>query len=74
MTVLALTRPVVAFAPFRAILKALGGIGRVFASIAAAQRAVEDHKRLSAMTDTQLGLAGLTRAGAARMVFDRHFA
>jgi len=70
MTVLALTRPLVDFAPF----KAFGGLGRFFASIVASQQAAEDFRRLSAQTDAQIGLAGMTRAEAVRQVFDRHFA
>lgn len=74
MTVLALTRPLAEFAPFRAVGRLFTGFGRFFASIAASQRAAEDFHRLAARTDAQIGLAGMTRAEAVRQVFERHFA
>ena len=73
MTTLSLTRPVFDFSPIRA-LRAIGrNIGRILGSIAAGQRAANDFQRMNALTDARLAAGGLTRAGLARAVFERHF-
>ncbi len=70
---LAVTRPVFDFGLIRA-LRAIGrNIGRIFGSIAAAQRAANDFQRMIARTDAQLAADGLRRADVARVVFERYF-
>ncbi len=77
MTILTLTRPAIDFAPLsvtaRAIRSFARGFGRALASIAASQRAAAEYRRLQARSEPQLGIAGLTRVDAARLVFERHF-
>ncbi len=73
MTTQSLTRPVLDFGLIRA-LRTLGrNIGRIFGSIAAAQRAADDFQRLNARTDAQLAAGGIRRADVARLVFERYF-
>lgn len=69
MTTLTLSRTVIDFAP----LRALRGIGRLFGSIAAAQRATNDFERMNNRTDAQLAAAGLRREDVARVVLERYF-
>ncbi len=77
MSILTLTRPAAEIAPLRAVAGAIGrgivGLGRVLASIRAAQKAAADYERLSGRGDSHLGLTSLTRANAARLVFERHY-
>ncbi len=74
MTTLNLTRPVFDFGLIRA-LRAIGrNIGRIFGSIAAAQQAANDFRRMNARTDAQLAADGIGRADVARVVFERYFA
>ena len=73
MTTLSLTRPVLDFGLTRT-LRAIGrNIGRIFGSVAAAQRAADDFQRINARTDAQLAADGIRRADVARVVFERHF-
>jgi hypothetical protein len=72
MTTLSLTRPVLDFGLIRPI-RMIRNIGRIFNSIAAAQRAADDFQRINARTDAQLAADGLRRADVARIVFERHF-
>ncbi len=69
MTTLSLTRPVLDFG----LIRMIRNIGRIFGSIAAAQRAADDFQRTNARTDAQLAADGLRRADVARIVFERHF-
>ncbi len=69
MTTLSLTRPVFDFG----LIRMIRNIGRIFGSIAAAQRAADDFQRINARTDAQLAADGLRRADVARIVFERHF-
>jgi hypothetical protein len=55
------------------LLRLLGEIGRMFASIAAAQQAAADYEQLSNHTDAQLANEGLSREDVARVVYERHF-
>ncbi len=61
MTTLSLTRPVLDFG----LIRMIRNIGRIFNSIAAAQRAADDFQRLNARTDAQLAADGLRRADVA---------
>jgi hypothetical protein len=58
---------------YRAGFRLLNEIGRMFASIAAAQRAAADYRQLSSHTDVQLANEGMTREDVARVVYERHF-
>ncbi len=69
MTTLSLTRPVFDFG----LIRALRAIGRLFGSIAAAQRAGDEFRRISVRTDAQLAADSISRAEVARIVFERHF-
>ena len=69
MTTLALTHGILD----NGIFRTLADIGRLFGSIAAAQRATADFERMSRQTDAQLAAKGLERAEIARVVFNRHF-
>jgi len=66
---LAANRPLRSHGVFRLINE----IGRMFASIAAAQRAASDYDELSSHTDAQLANEGMSRADVARVVYERHF-
>ena len=59
------------------LIQALRGwahnLGRVFAAMAAGQRATTDFERQNSRTDTQLSAKGLCRADVARSVFERNF-
>ena len=69
MTTLSLTRPALDFG----LIRMVGNIGRVFGSIAAAQRAADEFERINAGTDARLAADGIARAEVARIVFERHF-
>ncbi len=73
MTTLNLTRPVFGFGLIRALRTFVRDIGRIFGSIAAAQRAANDFQRMNARTDARLADDGIRRADVARRVFERHF-
>ena len=73
MTTLTLTNPVPDFGLTRALRTFGRNIGRIFGSIAAAQRAADDFQRINARTDAQLAAGGIARADVARIVFERHF-
>ncbi len=69
MTSLSLTRPVLDFG----LIRMIRTLGRIFGSIAAAQRAADDFQRINARTDAQLAADSISRADVARIVFERHF-
>ena len=69
MTTHIMTRPVSEFALTRIADK----ITRIFASMAAAQRAINEFERMNAQTDAQLSALGLARTDVARLVFEKHF-
>ncbi len=69
MTTLSLSRPVFDFG----LIAMARNIGRIFGSIAAAQRAADDFERINARTDARLAADGIRRAEVARIVFERHF-
>jgi isopentenyl diphosphate isomerase/L-lactate dehydrogenase-like FMN-dependent dehydrogenase len=69
MTNLSITRPVPGFG----LIRMVRNIGRIFGSIAAAQRAADDFQWMNARTDAQLAAAGIRRADVARVVFKRYF-
>ena len=73
MTTLSLTRPVLDPGLIPALRTIGRNLGRLFGSIAAAQRAADDFQRINARTDAQLAADGISRAEAARIVFERHF-
>ena len=66
---LAATRPVFGVG----LIQMARNIGRIFGSIAAAQRAADDFQRMNARTDAQLAADSISRADVARIVFERHF-
>ncbi len=69
MTTLSLTRPVFGLT----LTPLLRNLGRIFGSIAAAQRAADHFRQLNARTDARLAADGIARADVARIVFERHF-
>jgi len=69
MTTLSLTHPAIHFT----LTPMLRNIGRIFGSIAAAQRAADDFRRLNTRTDARLAADGIRRTDVARVVFERHF-
>ena len=62
-------RPVFDFA----LTPTVRNLGRIFRSIAAAQRGADDFQRINARADAQLAADSISRAEVARIVFERHF-
>ncbi|MHA1108719.1 MAG: hypothetical protein ACTSQV_06345 [Alphaproteobacteria bacterium] len=73
MTVLTLTHPVLGFGLIPMVRTIGQNLGRIVGSIAAAQRAADDFRRINARTDAQLAADSISRADVARIVFERHF-
>jgi hypothetical protein len=69
MTTQTMTRPVFDLG----LARLAHNIARIFASMAASQRAIREFERLNNQTDAQLSAQGMGRADVARVVFEKHF-